>query len=56
MDELEPKIGNVADIFKINTDRRIDSSLLDDNTSTMYNVLQEELFNALRILENEISK
>lgn len=56
LSELEPKVGNVADIFKFNTDNRIDISNLDPNIRAVYVVLQEEMFNALRILENSISK
>lgn len=52
--DLDPKPGNIADIFKLNTEKRIDESLLDSQTRAVYAVLQEETINALRLLENAI--
>lgn len=53
--DIDPKPGNIADIFKLNTEKRIgDSLLLDEQTRTVFSVLQEEMFDALRLLENAI--
>ncbi|MBD5547544.1 MAG: hypothetical protein HDQ97_09110 [Lachnospiraceae bacterium] len=53
--DIDPKPGNIADIFKLKTDKRIgDSLLLDEQTRTVFSVLQEEMFDALRLLENAI--
>lgn len=52
--DLDPKPGNIADIFKLNTGKRIDESLLDSQTRAVFTVLQEEMIDALRLLENAI--
>lgn len=54
MSELDPKLGNIADIFKLNTEKRVDWSALDPDIQVAFSVLHEELFAALRLLENSI--
>ena len=57
-DFMEYEKGNTADAFIHNTNCRIDKSLISDpNTLAVYEVLQEELSKALRIIDNaQISK
>lgn len=53
--DLDPKLGNITDIFKLNTEKRIDeSTITDSQTRAVYAVLREEMSNALRLLENAI--
>lgn len=54
MPELDPKLGNIADVFKLNTEKRVDWSALDPDMQVAFSVLREELFDALRLLENAI--
>lgn len=51
---MEYEIGKIADAFVVNTNSRIDKSNLDVNTLAMCETLQDELFKALRILENAV--
>lgn len=56
-DLIEYEKGNTAAAFVNNTDCRIDKSLLEADTLAVYEVLQEELSKALRIIDNaQISK
>lgn len=54
MSELEPNLRNISDIFKLNTDKRIDISNLSANERAIYEVLQDETYKAIRLLENLI--
>lgn len=54
MPEFDPKLGNIADVFKLNTEKRVDWSTLDPDMQVAFSVLREELFDALRLLENAI--
>lgn len=54
MSELEPKLGNIADIFKLNTNKRVDFSVLTANEQAIFEVMQDELYKAIRLLENAI--
>lgn len=55
MSEIEYKIGNVADAFKDATDKRFASEKSDNvEISVAFEILQDELFKALRVLENAI--
>lgn len=54
MPEFDPKLGNIADVFKLNTEKRVDWSALDPDMQVAFSVLREELFDALRLLENAI--
>lgn len=54
MPELDPKLENIADVFKLNTEKRVDWSALDPDIQVAFSVLREELFDALRLLENAI--
>lgn len=53
---MEYEIGVIADAFKLNTDKRILKDYLDPNTLAVYETLQDELFKALRVLENSVIK
>lgn len=51
--EEEIKLGHYADIFKLSTDS-IAADIDDPCTIAAIEKLQEEIFKALRLLENEI--
>lgn len=52
-DLMEYEKGNTAAAFVHNTNCRIDKTLIaDPNTLAVYEVLQEELSKALRIIDN----
>lgn len=51
---MEYKLGEIASAFIYNTDKRISKDLLDPNTLAVYETLQEELFKALRVIENSL--
>lgn len=51
-DLIEYEKGNTAAAFVHNTDCRIDKSSLEPDILAVYEVLQEELSKALRIIDN----
>lgn len=50
------ELGRIADSFLINTNKRINAKDLEPDLQVVYEVMQDELFKALRVLENCISK
>lgn len=54
MSDIEYELGNIADAFKKNTNKRIENEQLTGNDLVVFNLLQEELWKALRTLENAI--
>lgn len=56
-DEIEYKLGSVADAFSDTVKKRIENEQIESiELAAAINILTEELFHALRILENSISK
>lgn len=53
---IEPKLGNIADLYMVETRERLCKSELDSGVQIAFEILQEETYKALRLLENEICK